>query len=34
MLGLLRMHEEAFGRASQEASVDVVLFSRIAEKGG
>ncbi|KAF4988249.1 hypothetical protein FGRMN_9873 [Fusarium graminum] len=34
MLELLRMHEEAFGRASQEALTDTVVLAEIAEKGG
>ncbi|KAH7250921.1 hypothetical protein BKA59DRAFT_542878 [Fusarium tricinctum] len=34
MLELLRMHEEVFGRASQEALADMVLLAEIAEKWG
>ncbi|KAF5662842.1 hypothetical protein FHETE_7736 [Fusarium heterosporum] len=34
MLELLRMHEEVFGRASQEVLADTVVLAEIAEKGG
>ncbi|KAG8361811.1 hypothetical protein FVEN_g134 [Fusarium venenatum] len=34
MLELLRMHEEVFGRVSQEALADMVVLAEIAEKWG